>query len=150
MEQSQPHIPKSPFAQLMAPPHRDIDPLPAPPSLSPGPNTRDLDIPTYLRTLKRFGLRVQSRIADSSPEASIQALNSVLFEEENFRGNEDEYYDPRNSFLNEVIDRRIGIPITLCLVYMEVARHAGIEIKGVSFPRPLPSSSTRPRKAPFS
>ena len=49
-------------------------------------------------------------------------LNRVLFEEEGLRGNRDDYYDPRNSFLNDVLDRKLGIPITLSVVYMEVAR----------------------------
>jgi regulator of sirC expression with transglutaminase-like and TPR domain len=61
-------------------------------------------------------------------------LNQFLFEDEQFAGNDAQYDDPRNSLLNEVLDRRTGIPITLALVYIEVARRAGIEVEGVNFP----------------
>src|SRR5436190_10933406 len=64
----------------------------------------------------------------------IAALNEFLFEDEHFVGNDTHYEDPRNSFLNEVLDRRTGIPITLALVYMEVARRAGVEVEGVNMP----------------
>jgi regulator of sirC expression with transglutaminase-like and TPR domain len=57
-----------------------------------------------------------------------------LFEEEGFRGNSDEYYDPRNSFLNDVLDRRIGIPITLATVFIEVGARVGLEVAGVGLP----------------
>jgi regulator of sirC expression with transglutaminase-like and TPR domain len=72
------------------------------------------------------------RIAD--PAETIAALNQVLFAEEEFRGNRDNYYDPRNSFLNDVLDRKLGIPITLALVYMEVARRIGFPLFGVGMP----------------
>ena len=62
------------------------------------------------------------------------ALNDFLFTDERFVGNEVHYEDPRNSFLNEVLDRRTGIPITLALVYMEVARRAGVHVEGINFP----------------
>lgn len=57
-----------------------------------------------------------------------------LYEDAGFRGNEDEYYDPRNSFLDQVLERRTGIPITLALVLMEVCRRVGLQASGVSFP----------------
>ncbi|MGC4085214.1 MAG: transglutaminase-like domain-containing protein [Vicinamibacterales bacterium] len=66
--------------------------------------------------------------------ARIAALNEFLFGQERFVGNDSHYDDPRNSFLNEVLDRRTGIPITLALVYIEVARRAGIQVEGVNFP----------------
>jgi regulator of sirC expression with transglutaminase-like and TPR domain len=62
------------------------------------------------------------------------ALNRYLFEELGFRGNARDYYDPRNSFLNEVLDRKLGIPITLAIVYVEVGRRIGLALHGVSFP----------------
>ena len=62
------------------------------------------------------------------------ALNQFLFRELGFRGNDKEYYDPRNSYLNEVIDRRTGIPITLSILYMELGRRVGLPLEGVSFP----------------
>ena len=69
-----------------------------------------------------------------SPHANIASLNRLLFEEENFAGNENEYDDPRNSYLNDVLDRKLGIPITLSLVYQEVARRCGLPVVGVGFP----------------
>lgn len=62
------------------------------------------------------------------------ALNQFLFDELGYRGNVDEYYDPRNSYLNEVMERRTGIPITLAIVYMELGRRIGLPLEGVSFP----------------
>lgn len=64
----------------------------------------------------------------------ITALNQVFFERWGFRGNREDYYDPRNSCLNEVLDRRKGIPITLSLVYIEVARGAALDLVGVGMP----------------
>ena len=136
MEDSQPGAPKSAFAQLMAPPHRDIDLSRAALLIAQG-EYPDLDIPYYLHILERLGRRVRSRSTDASPKAAIEALNRVLFEEEDFRGNEEEYYDPRNSYLNEVIDRRIGIPITLSVVYIEVAPVRGYRNQRGRLPRPL-------------
>jgi regulator of sirC expression with transglutaminase-like and TPR domain len=80
---------------------------------------------------------VQRRIkdtSDSSQLACIKAVNEYLFDELHFVGNREKYEDPRNCCLNEVLDRRTGIPITMCVVYMEVARRAGLHIDGVNFP----------------
>lgn len=64
----------------------------------------------------------------------MQVINRHLFEEVGYAGNHDEYYDPRNSYLNEVLERRLGNPISLALVQMEVARRLGVPLDGVSFP----------------
>ena len=64
----------------------------------------------------------------------LVALNRHLFKELGFRGNTREYYDPRNSYLNEVLERRAGIPITLSILYMEIGRRLGLRLEGVSFP----------------
>jgi regulator of sirC expression with transglutaminase-like and TPR domain len=64
----------------------------------------------------------------------IAGLNQLLYGRLGFRGNQDDYYDPRNSFLNEVLDRRTGIPISLSLVYIEVGRRAGLDLVGVGLP----------------
>jgi regulator of sirC expression with transglutaminase-like and TPR domain len=100
-----------------------------------------LDIEAYLSKLDAMGelarQAVQRRIeetADQSRLACIKAVNECLFDELHFVGNREKYEDPRNSCLNEVLDRRTGIPITLCIVYMEVARRAGLQIDGVNFP----------------
>lgn len=61
-------------------------------------------------------------------------VSNWLYGEAGFHGNAEDYYDPRNSFLNEVLDRKKGIPISLALVFLEVARRAGVTAHGVSFP----------------
>jgi regulator of sirC expression with transglutaminase-like and TPR domain len=73
-------------------------------------------------------------IASLSAEEQVRMLSSHLYEDLGFRGNEHDYYDPKNSLLPDVLDRRLGIPITLALVYCEVARRAGVRARGVSFP----------------
>jgi regulator of sirC expression with transglutaminase-like and TPR domain len=94
-----------------------------------------LDTQAYLDQLDQLGHRLQARIAaESVPERQITTLNALLFGEEGFRGNAANYYDPRNSYLNEVLDRRLGIPITLSLIYVAVGRRAGLPLSGVGFP----------------
>jgi regulator of sirC expression with transglutaminase-like and TPR domain len=94
-----------------------------------------LDVSAYLAQLDGFAQSVQERLAPTASAADrVVALNRVLFDEQGFTGNRDDYYDPRNSYLNEVLDRRTGIPITLCLVYIGVAQRLGLEAAGVSFP----------------
>jgi regulator of sirC expression with transglutaminase-like and TPR domain len=66
--------------------------------------------------------------------ATLERLKRLLFDEEGFRGNADEYYDPRNSCLNDVLDRKLGIPITLSILTMEVGRRVGLDIAGVGLP----------------
>ena len=89
----------------------------------------------YLGRLQALAQRVRARLAlNPTPAETIAELNAVLFREERFRGNVEDYYDPRNSFLNEVLDRKLGIPITLALVYEEVARRIGLPLFGVGMP----------------
>ena len=88
-------------------------------------------------TLDRLGERASTalqRLGESTPDAQIRALNRLLYDEERFSGNRRHYDDFRNSCLNAVLERRLGIPITLALVYMEVARRAGLAVLGVGFP----------------
>ncbi len=94
-----------------------------------------LDSDLYLAILQAQAQRVRSRLArnPTAPE-TINVLNTVIFGEEHFRGNVQDYYDPRNSFLNEVLERKMGIPITLALVYEEVARRIGLPLLGVGMP----------------
>lgn len=68
------------------------------------------------------------------PASKMQAINRHLFEELGYAGNRDEYDDPRNSYINEVLERRLGNPISLALVQMEVSRRLGVPLEGVSFP----------------
>ena len=94
-----------------------------------------LDIDRYLGDIERMALRLRGRMPQSGDaEERVVALNQYLFDDLGFQGNADDYYDPRNSYLNEVIDRRTGIPITLSILYMEVGRRVGLPIEGVSFP----------------
>ncbi|HLQ51586.1 MAG TPA: transglutaminase-like domain-containing protein [Terriglobales bacterium] len=94
-----------------------------------------LDPDSYLARLQGLAQRVRARLTrNPAPPETIASLNTVLFEEERFRGNVADYYDPRNSFLNEVLDRKLGIPITLALVYEEVARRIGLPLFGVGMP----------------
>jgi regulator of sirC expression with transglutaminase-like and TPR domain len=62
---------------------------------------------------------------------AVHAINQIMFDEEGFRGNAQTYYDPRNSYLNEVLDRRLGIPITLAVIYQDVARRLGHRLRGI-------------------
>jgi regulator of sirC expression with transglutaminase-like and TPR domain len=95
----------------------------------------DLDLTSYLRRIDQFGERAGKKITETGdPGESIAAVNEVLFVEEMFRGNTVDYYSPLNSFLNDVLDRRLGIPITLSLIYMEVARRIGFPLFGVGMP----------------
>jgi regulator of sirC expression with transglutaminase-like and TPR domain len=93
-----------------------------------------LDAGRYLGELDALARQVLARAAGHDPASMLRALRTVLFAEAGFRGNADDYYDPRNSFLNEVMERRVGIPITLSVVYLDVAARAGFPAQGVSFP----------------
>ena len=95
----------------------------------------DLDISKYLGRIDELAIQVSQRSgADADIFRSIAALNYVLFTEQGFGGNREDYYDPKNSFLNEVIERKRGLPITLSILYMEVGQRIGITIEGVGFP----------------
>ena len=95
----------------------------------------ELDVAAYLGRLDALADSVRSRLPEAPSFADIiQALNTVLFEEEGLSGNQTDYHDPRNSFLNEVLDRKLGIPITLSLVYIEVGTRLGVPLVGVGFP----------------
>src|SRR5882724_3472578 len=94
-----------------------------------------LDVETYLDKLDHFGDIARQQAAGSHDAVDlISALNSTFFERLGFHGNSESYYDPRNSFVNEVIDRRVGIPITLTVIYIDVARRIGFPVKGVGLP----------------
>ena len=86
----------------------------------------DVDLEGTLEQLDRMAMTVRGRLAmDAFPEQKVLALNHHLFHELGFAGNVDDYYDPRNSYLNEVLARRTGIPLTLSIVYLEVGRRLG-------------------------
>ena len=94
-----------------------------------------LAIDDYLACLHDMAAKLRGRLrADIATAEKLMALNHYLFDELGFSGNSDDFYDPRNSFLNEVIERRVGIPITLGVVYIEIGRRIGLGLHGVSFP----------------
>ena len=98
------------------------------PSLDPAP---------YLQRLERMGEAAEGRLQrqeSAGIAAQIATLNAYLFEELGFSGNAAHYDDPRNSFLNEVLDRRLGIPISLAAIYLEIGRRGGLRLEGVNFP----------------
>ncbi|HVQ29085.1 MAG TPA: transglutaminase-like domain-containing protein [Vicinamibacteria bacterium] len=122
------------FTALLGRPDEDIDLAEAAlliaceeyPSLEP-----DL----YLARLDAMGEALAARLPESAEALEVAStLREYLFRQEGFHGNSDKYYDPRNSFLNEVLDRRTGIPISLSAVYIEVARRAGVPVFGVGLP----------------
>jgi regulator of sirC expression with transglutaminase-like and TPR domain len=94
-----------------------------------------LNSSAYMARLDDMGERLRIRIAGQVHAVDlIDAINHLLFVEEGFKGNLENYYDPRNSFLNQVLDRKLGIPITLSLVFMEVGRRAGLNVQGINLP----------------
>lgn len=95
----------------------------------------DLDPEVYLGRLESLAERVRhARGGRSGGMAALNALRQVLAHEEAYRGNTEDYYDPRNSFLNDVLDRKVGIPISLSVVYLGVAERAGVPLEGVNMP----------------
>jgi len=94
-----------------------------------------LDVEHYLAEFERLAQRLREQLPQPhGAEECVMALNQFLFDDLGFWGNTDDYYDPRNSYLNEVMDRRTGIPISLAVVYMELGRRIGLPLEGVSFP----------------
>ncbi len=95
----------------------------------------DLNVRYYLDIINDFGAALANQVAGDSVAADkVVALNHYLFDELGFAPNAQDYFDPRNSFLNEVVERRTGIPITLSLVYMAVGDHLGLVLNGVCYP----------------
>lgn len=95
----------------------------------------ELDVDAYLQRFDQLAADVRGRLPEQAGFAeTLAALNEFLFEDQGFSGNTDDYYDPRNSFLNEVLDRKLGIPITLSIVYIEIGTRLGLSLEGVSFP----------------
>lgn len=95
----------------------------------------ELDRERYLVRLEELAGEAQSRLQSAtSASQRVQALSQLLAWDHGFHGNHDDYYDPRNSFLNDVLDRRVGIPITLAVLYIEIGRRAGMPTEGVGFP----------------
>ena len=94
-----------------------------------------LDVPRELTRLAELAARARARLErfEGAP-ARVAELSRFLYGDEGFAGNRTDYYDPRNSFLNEVLERKLGIPITLAIVYTSVAARIGLAARGVGFP----------------
>ena len=94
-----------------------------------------LEIERYMGEIESMAIRLRGGLpASCGAEERVVALNQFLYEDMGYWGNTDDYYDPRNSYLNEVIERKTGIPITLSILYMELGRRIGLPLEGVSFP----------------
>ena len=95
----------------------------------------DVDVDACLRRIDEHARNVARRLDKSRPrESGVSVINKFLFEDMGFRGNREDYYDPRNSFLNDVLERRTGIPISLSVLYMEIGKRLELPIYGVGLP----------------
>jgi regulator of sirC expression with transglutaminase-like and TPR domain len=122
------------FAELMAGDDHTLELDRAALAIARGEYAR-LEPAAYLRRLDEMAAELRPHLSpEESPERLIAVLNAYLFGEQAFHGNANDYYDPRNSYLNDVLDRRTGIPITLSVVYIEVARRVGLYVEGVGLP----------------
>jgi regulator of sirC expression with transglutaminase-like and TPR domain len=95
----------------------------------------NLDISKYSNKINSIADEIRGRtMGNTDAFFLVSEINKYLFTEEGFRGNEDDYYDPRNSFLNDVLDRKTGIPIALSVMYMEIGARVALTLSGVGFP----------------
>lgn len=94
----------------------------------------ELDVSAYLDRLDGLARGVDGARRSADPLGRLHRLREHLFVEQGFAGNREDYYDPRNSFLSDVLDRRLGIPITLSLVLMEAGKRVGLAIEGIGLP----------------
>jgi len=98
----------------------------------------ELDVARYLGEMDNYAQRARELGSQEQGRHSLlRGLNRSLYEDAGFRGNSEDYFDPRNSFINEVIERKTGIPISLSIIYMEVGRRLGLEMAGLNFPGPF-------------
>ncbi|HEX5758727.1 MAG TPA: transglutaminase-like domain-containing protein [Thermoanaerobaculia bacterium] len=122
------------FAELVLRPDPEID-LGEAALLIAAEGCPGLDVDGWLARLDELGDTLRPRLAGVACEfARLSALLDYVYGDLGLRGNTHEYYDPRNSFLNEVLERRLGIPITLGLACMELGRRVGVPLAGVGFP----------------
>jgi regulator of sirC expression with transglutaminase-like and TPR domain len=95
----------------------------------------DLDIEQYIQKISQMGLTLKESTSDvKNPTYLVSILNEFLFENQGFVGEMDDYYNPKNNFLNEVIDKKSGLPITLSILYVEIAKFIGLDLKIIGFP----------------
>ena len=126
--------PRTRFAAVMQAPEETLD-LALAALLVAAEEYPQLPVSMYLQRLDQLAERVRDRLADeTAPLIVLQELRRVLADEEGFRGDVQNYYDPRNCHLNDVLDRHLGIPITLGIVWLEVGWRLGLPLGGVNFP----------------
>ncbi len=95
----------------------------------------ELDVDEYIKKIIIIGKSLKESVSDvKNPTYLISMLNEHLFENLGFSGDDNDYYNPKNNFLNEVIDKKIGLPITISILYVEIAKFIGLELKIVGFP----------------
>ena len=95
----------------------------------------ELDISKYIQKIHELGNSLKLKIGTGkNPTYLISMLNEYFFEERGFLGNKEDYYDPGNSFLNVVLDKKTGIPITISIIYSEIAKYVGLDLRIVGFP----------------
>ena len=122
------------FARMITRPEEDLD-LGRAALLVAGEEYPELDVAGHLRRLDGFAEAVRQRAPEGlQPEELAETLGQYLFGEQGFRGNSDDYYNPDNSYFNRVLDTHTGIPITLSLLFLEVARRVGLRCRGVGMP----------------
>ena len=94
-----------------------------------------IDLDRYLGQVGVWGEEIRARLVGSHDiERIVETINRVLFHEEGFHGEDEDYYDPRSALLNEALDRHAGLPITLSILYIEISRRVGLEAAGISLP----------------
>ena len=95
----------------------------------------ELNVEEYIEKINQIGMSLKESISDvKNPTYLISMINEHLFENLGFMGDDDDYYNPKNNFLNEVIDKKSGLPITMSVLYVEVAKFVGLDLKIVGFP----------------
>jgi len=95
----------------------------------------DLDIEQYILKINQMGRTLKESISDvKNPTYLISILNEFLFDNLGFIGDMDDYYNPKNNFLNEVIDKKSGLPLTMSILYAEMAKFIGLDLKIIGFP----------------
>ena len=94
----------------------------------------ELDSAAYESRLQAYSRSIEKLVRGAPEAAQLRSINSFLFDELGFSGDDKDYYDPRNSYLNDVLDRRLGNPISLAVVQIELAQRLGVPLEGISFP----------------
>ncbi|GAC1434182.1 MAG: SirB1 family protein [Thermoanaerobaculia bacterium] len=129
-----PAVARQRFREIAARPDAMLDLVEASLVISLEENPR-VDVGHYLEQVALWSGAVQSRLEGSHDgERIVATINHILFDEEGFHGENEDYYDPRSALLNEALDRHAGLPITLSILYIEISRRVGVTAAGISLP----------------